>query len=76
MTDLEARILNPGVILVMILAGLAYARVLWRVNLRPTSVLLFTALRAHLQPSSPAPRSTESSKERKSRGLTNRRGET
>lgn len=43
MSDLEARILNPGVLLVMVLAGLAYARVLWSVNLRPTGVLWIIA---------------------------------
>lgn len=39
MTDIEGRILNPVIILTMILAGLAYARVLWAVNLRPNGVL-------------------------------------
>lgn len=43
MTDLEVRVLNPVVILTMVLAGLAYARVLWAVNLRPTGVLFVVA---------------------------------
>lgn len=43
MTGLEERILNPVVLLTMILAGLAYSRVLWVVNLRPTAVLWVVA---------------------------------
>ena len=43
MTDLEGRILNPAVLIVMVAAGLAYARILWAINLRPTGVLFVTA---------------------------------
>ena len=43
MTDLEARVLNPVVILTVALAGLAYARLLWSLRLRPTGVLWITA---------------------------------
>ena len=44
MTGIEERILNPGVLLTMALAGLGYARVLWSLNLRPTGALVITAL--------------------------------
>ena len=39
MPDIADRFLNPGVILTMALAGLAYGRILWSLNLRPTGVL-------------------------------------
>lgn len=44
MTDLEGRILNPAVLLTMIASGLAYSRLLWSVNLRPTATLLVVGL--------------------------------
>lgn len=43
MDDIGARILNPGVLFTMALAGLAYSRILWSVNLRPTGVLWIVA---------------------------------
>jgi len=37
--DIGVRILNPGVVFTMVLAGLAYGRLLWAVNLRPNASL-------------------------------------
>ena len=44
MTDSLDRIVNPGVILTMILAGIAYGRLLWSVNLRPNASLWVMAV--------------------------------
>lgn len=43
MSGLEMRILNPAVMVTMVLAGLAYSRLLWSINLRPVGVLWITA---------------------------------
>lgn len=43
MDDIAGRLLNPGVILTMIVAGVAYGRLLWAVNLRPNSTLWMIA---------------------------------
>lgn len=42
--DIAGRLINPGVMLTMVLAGLAYSRLLWSLNLRPTGVLVVTAV--------------------------------
>lgn len=44
MDDIAGRILNPVVVATVALAGLAYGRVLWSLNLRPTAVLVVTAV--------------------------------
>lgn len=37
--DVLARLANPAVLLTMVAAGLAYSRLLWALNLRPTATL-------------------------------------
>jgi len=44
MDDIGGRILNPVVMGTLALAGLAYGRVLWSLNLRPTTILVVTAI--------------------------------
>lgn len=42
--DVLARLLNPGVLLTVMAAGLAYSRLLWTLNLRPTATLLIVGV--------------------------------
>ena len=44
MDDIGGRILNPVVMGTLVIAGLAYGRVLWSLNLRPTTTLVVTAI--------------------------------
>ena len=44
MDDIGGRILNPVVLGTLALAGIAYGRVLWTLNLRPTVILVVTAV--------------------------------
>jgi hypothetical protein len=44
MTDVLDRLLNPAVLFTMIAAGLAYSRLLWVLNLRPTATLVIVAV--------------------------------
>jgi len=44
MDDIGGRILNPVVLATLVVAGLAYGRVLWSLNLRPTTTLVVTAI--------------------------------
>ena len=44
MDDIAGRILNPAVVLTMALSGLAYGRLLWSLNLRPTATLLVVGI--------------------------------
>lgn len=39
MDDVVGRTLNPAVLFTMVAAGLAYSRLLWAINLRPTATL-------------------------------------
>lgn len=44
MDDVLGRLLNPAVILTVMAAGLAYSRLLWTLNLRPTATLVIVGV--------------------------------